>query len=407
MSLSPEYYKDVYHKYNIDETLIEDLDVKNKIFYIKSDNVLNRYSSKLKAFINIYFDLKRGGEAKAWSKYFFATLKTIVLEYKPKAIFVTAPPFSIISLAIKASKIYKLPLIIDMRDAFSFWITQPYGSYLHFLITKRIEKKWFNSAQKVIGVTPQLINDFNRANVYKNKFVLINNGFDNEIKIKSKIYIRPNKKLIIGYVGSFYYSPQSRNKIFTKWRKRNPKHYINFLPRKEDWLYRSPYFVFKTISYLFKNKAELKEKILLKFVGIKPYWFDDMVNSFGLENNVSHLSWLSNKKAIEFQNSCDALLSTSAKIIDGEDYCIAGKTYEYITMNKPIIAFVAEGAQKQFIEKTGLGIICNPDNIEESANILKNVLDNGITLNSNIDFIKKYHRKNLTKQLSEIFTLLR
>ena len=64
---------------------------------------------------------------------------------------------------------------------------------------------------------------------------------------------------------------------------------------------------------------------------------------------------------MDFQKKCDILLGTSHKVIDGKVYCIAGKTYEYIYMQKPVLAFVKEGAQKQIFEESGLGIICDSD----------------------------------------------
>jgi len=122
--------------------------------------------------------------------------------------------------------------------------------------------------------------------------------------------------------------------------------------------------------------------------------------------NIKQIGFINFEKTDEFMESCDALLATSVKVINGEDYCIAGKTFDYITMNKPILGFVTEGAQKQFIENTNTGIICNPDDINNSVKTLKYIFDNGLVLNINKEYIQNFHRKYLTKQLSEIINLL-
>ena len=190
--------------------------------------------------------------------------------------------------------------------------------------------------------------------------------------------------------------------MFKSWKEKKLHRKLQYTPRKEDWLYRSPYFLFKTLNKLFNISPELKSKIIVKFVGSKPDWLEKMIGEFNLQENIEHIGFLPFDETEKFQQSCDALLITSVKVIDGEDYCIAGKTFDYIATQKPILGFVTEGAQKQFIEKSGTGIICNPDDIDGSVNTLKNIFDNGVTLKPNKKFIEKHHRKNLTKQLSEI-----
>ena len=57
-----------------------------------------------------------------------------------------------------------------------------------------------------------------------------------------------------------------------------------------------------------------------------------------------------------FQETCDALLITTAKQLDGKYYSIAGKTFEYIQMQKPIVAFLFDGAQKDLLVEGGTSL---------------------------------------------------
>lgn len=404
-TLAHEDYNKVYKGKKPDYKLLNDIkDVDCEIIEVKTEELLAKRKNKFQSFSQIYFNLTKGIEHKKWRKYFFKAVAEALTKHNPKVILVTAPPFGMIDLAVQLSKKTGVPLIIDMRDSLSMWITQPYGSYYHYKLTLKKEQKWFKHAKKVITVTQQVVNDWKSVhpNISDSKFAVIPNGYDTETVVSELKVLPAKKEFTIGYVGSFYYNPESRRLMFEKKSEKKLHRKFQYTPRKEDWIYRSPYFLFKTLNYLFKNKPELKKKVFIKFAGTFPNWLEDMIREFDLIKNVKHVGFLNFNEIENFQRSCDMLLITSVKVIGGEDYCIAGKTFDYVSSQKPILGFVTDGAQKQFIENSGVGIICNPDSIEDSANILENILENGATLKPNIEFIKKHHRKKLTQQLTEI-----
>ena len=125
-----------------------------------------------------------------------------------------------------------------------------------------------------------------------------------------------------------------------------------------------------------------------------------MVHELKLQNHFQHLGLLSYGDSVKFQKSCDALLVTSSKVIDGEDYSIAGKTFEYIGMRKPIIGFVTEGAQKRLLEKTGMSVVCNPDHLEESCEKLKGLIEGKTKFSPNVDFLNNLSCKSNTEKLA-------
>ncbi len=402
-TLSPESYSKVYENFNIDNSLLNEIEnVDKEIIHIDSKDLLKKRKNKIRTFLEIYFSVTSVHDK--WKKFFIKEAAKAISKYSPKAIIVTAPPFGIIKHAVKLSKKNNIPLIIDMRDSMSMWIAQPFGSYIHYKATVSKENNWFKQANKIIAVTQQMINDWRKVhpNIPIEKYHVIPNGLDKKIEF-SPITLKPTeKKFTIGYVGSFYYDPVNRDLIFKPWYKKKMHRMLQYVPRKEDWLYRSPYFLFKTLNFLFKKYPHLKNKIQINFAGVKPKWIDNMIKKFDIKENVSFVGFLPFDKVVEFQKNCDVLLSTSVKVIDGEDYCIAGKTFDYIAMQKPILSFVCEGAQKDFLIQSGLGIICNPDDTYNSAKTIKKIIDYGITLHPNKNFIEKHYRYNLTKQLAEI-----
>lgn len=177
---------------------------------------------------------------------------------------------------------------------------------------------------------------------------------------------------------------------------------LQYMPRKQDWLYRSPYFFFKALKHLQLIRPAVFKRIKVEFVGKKPDWLTDMIREMGLDEQVSLLGEKTHKDALWFQKGCDLLLITSAKMIGGRDYSIAGKTFEYIQAQKPILSFASEGAQKDILKKTGLALICDPDNEQQSAEKILSLISGELVLTPDFQFIGSLSRKALSGQLAQL-----
>lgn len=410
-TLSQDCYHKVYKDPNVDGSLLKEIDRNEiEIIQVPSDNVLEVYSNKFKYIKHRCFSVYFGDHHEKWEKYLLKSIHDATKKYNFKVLFVTVPPFSMIAPALKVSQLYNLPLIMDMRDAWSMWNASSYPSIIHYWATIFLERKLFKRAAYLIGTTEQAIKGWKKLhpNIHSDKFIYIPNGYDSSeeaLKLPQFESVPFNDKFTITYIGNFYYFPESRKAIFKPWHQRKGRRLLQFVPRKEDWLYRSPYFFFKTIRKLIDLKPEMEQKLILKFAGDKPHWFDNMVREFGLCSMVRHLGFIFHEEAIKLQQESDALLLTSLKVIGGEDYFIAGKTFEYIMANKPILGFVCEGAQKEFLKNSGIAIICDPDKTKESAEKLLNLFENKQTFTSNNIFLKNFHFKKLTYQLANTIKL--
>ena len=178
---------------------------------------------------------------------------------------------------------------------------------------------------------------------------------------------------------------------------------LQYVPNLQDWKYRSPYFFFKSIFNLVAKFPEYRNRISIEFAGENPQWLIEMVHEFGLSDMFSHYGTINHKDCLDFQTKMDGMLITSAKMINGRDYSIAGKTFEYFQNQKPILAFVCEGAQKDILDKSGMAVVFNPDDAEASGLMLKNFIDGKITLQPDMNFISQFNRKQLTKKLADVF----
>jgi Glycosyl transferases group 1/Glycosyltransferase Family 4 len=400
ITLDPASYADVFDTYSLDESLGTDVRGRATIVHIPAEKA--KPQNRIGEFVSIYFSLQ-GNEVKNWEGNYLQAIPAIVGKYKPRAIFATVPPFSMLPLVQKTAQRYKLPLLLDFRDAWSQWRTLPFGTRIHYWLNLELERKYFKAADAIIATSEQTLLDFKKLHrrIPDSRFHYVPNGYDGELDGWRAIDIR-KPKITIGYVGSFYYSPDARDQMLRPWWKKRGHRILQYIPQKQDWLYRSPYFFFKTLKYLKKADPMLAAHIQVKFVGKKNAWLEEMILDFGLQDQVELCGTKPHNEALAFQKDCDMLLITSAKRIGGNDYSVAGKTFEYIQAQKPILAFVSPGAQKDLLDKTGMALLCDPDQEETSAQKIISLLKGQTDLEPRIEFIKSLSRYHLTGNLAKI-----
>jgi Glycosyl transferases group 1 len=402
ITLDKDSYTEIFDTYGYDELLGKEFREKADLIPVKAAKI--PVATRVKQFLAIYFTI-HGNETKYWKQGFYEAVESAVNKFSPKAIFATVPPFSILPLATEVSEKYGLPLILDFRDAWSQWRTVPYGTILHYWRTLQKEEKYLREAGAIIATSEQTIDDFKKLHwrIPAEKLHYISNGYNGSLKSWQPIAV-DKQEFLIGYVGSFYYSPEARQQMLKPWWSKRGHRILQYIPHKQDWLYRSPYFFFKAIQQLNITDPPLGNKLKIRFAGKIHGWLKDMIASFGLEKQVDLMGEISHKESLSFQEDCDVLLITSAKQIGGRDYSIAGKTFEYLQMQKPIIAFVADGAQKDLLKKGGTALICDPDNTEESVKLLSGLFKGSIHLNPDNNYLQGLSRKSLTERLAKIIS---
>jgi glycosyltransferase involved in cell wall biosynthesis len=292
---------------------------------------------------------------------------------------------------------------LDFRDAWSQWRTVPYGTVFHYWKTLQLEGKYLRDADAIIATSGQTLDDFKKLHreIPVAKFHYIPNGYNGPLHSWQPID-RDKPEFTIGYVGSFYFTYEARAQMLQPWWRKKGHRMLQYIPHKQDWLYRSPYFFFKALRQLNISHPDLGKKIRVKFAGKKAPWLADMITSFGLEEQVTLIGEIPHRQSLLFQQECDALLITSAKQLGGKDYSIAGKTFEYLQMQRPVISFACEGAQKSLLKDAGTALLCDPDNTDQAAEDLAGLFESRILLQPDHAFLQTLSRQFLTNQLADI-----
>lgn len=392
----------------LDEVLLKEISDEIVIIRIPTNKFESYYSNKLKSIFHHYFSIS-DYLRHHWGKPVKERIDEIIKEYNPTLIYATAPPFGVATIACDVSASTKLPLVMDMRDHWSLWGTSAYISWFHYFFTKKEEHRVFKRAKTIISVTRQVIDDFKKSHqsIKAKKFKVIPNGFElNSIDLSPLKIDRIQDKIIIGYMGEFYYSPEAHDTIFKDWYKKRINRMFQYIPRKENYKYRSPFYFFKTLYNLFSKYPQYKEIVEFHYIGTKKEWLDQMILGFGLVSNVVQYGKVSYTESLLIAKKFDFCLVTSIKVENGYDYALASKTFDYIGLRKPILGFVCDGAQKDFLENSGVAYIFNPDHIESTTIKLKDTLNKSFDLKYNVKYLQQFDRKRTTKQLVEIFERL-
>src|SRR5580698_2481076 len=85
-----------------------------------------------------------------WRRPLLKQLDEIVMDRRPDVLLATAPPFGVAVLARLAAERYRLPWVVDMRDAWARWCVAPYPTVAHYLYARAHERSVLESAN--VGV---------------------------------------------------------------------------------------------------------------------------------------------------------------------------------------------------------------------------------------------------------------
>lgn len=393
-----QYYKGGKLNENLNKEIPEDITV-YRVPFNKPYKPISKYSQFFYYSDPISFHWKENAENKA---------KEILAKHSDiKAIFVTVPPFSVHQIAYNLSIKYNLPLIVDLRDAWSTQGQFPYFTRIHFLLNRFYERRLLKRANAAVTVTAGLKKIYLDSNpgITSDKLDVVYNSFDNyDFEQSDPVNVstvKSGEKFVIGYIGSYYYNTSTDKLRKTPWWKRKGIKKLFYFAVQEEWVYRSPYYLFKSLSKLFVQHPELKEQVYFGHVGGIPDWVKEMAFEFGLENNLIDYGFVNVDKLGPVINEFSALLITTEKIPVNQSFCLPSKTFDYIKYRKPILGLVKEGDLKIFLQKAGLATVIDPDDFDDTQK-LERFLMTRQAYSPDTSYISQFHASKQTAALAKI-----
>ena len=311
-----------------------------------------------------------------WSKKALVKAREILRNEKFDIIYVTAPPFSSVNMAVELKKEFRIPLVIDYRDLWYESYFSFYPTLLHKSMNKKMEYNALKEADK-ITVTNRNIKE-KLLNTYKflsfDDVIIISHGYDPKDFENLEPVAKTNSRLIIAYSG-----------IFMEYN--TPKYFLK---------------AFKEISL---EKPEIAANIELHFIGLLRIENQKLIRKLHLEEFVKDFGYIEHSDAVRQLISSDVcwFMIGNKKNIDA---LLPGKLYEYIGAKKPIIACVPEGAAKNALQKYGAAFYTDPIDINNIKKTIYNVYDlyqKDELPKPDDEFVQQYRRDFLTEQLCKEF----
>ena len=269
-----------------------------------------------------------------WLPFAVKEGKKIINNEKPQIIFSTSPPPTVHLIASKLAKWSGIKWVADFRDPWTniYHYDKVSKNIISRMIDKRLEKNVLKRADKITSVNQ----DFFRNSVGLNKIIQITNGYDSADMEKIVKKKTANTKFIIRYMGSL--------KI---------RQYVDSF--------------FAILNELSENE-EYKRNIQFELIG----YVDPVVLRYIEDKNIlikiKTYGYLNHDKAIELAANADILLLLVAKSPNSNLF-VSGKLFEYIMVQKPLLAFgPLNGSSDNIIKK-----FSEKNKSEYSENIRKNI----------------------------------
>lgn len=363
-----------------DTSLLKDLPEDLKVYRLKAYDTVNR-----KGLLKVPFKILGTRILSPDSEYFWyyfnrKKVAEIIKKHKINCIYTTSFPYSSHLMGLYLKRLFpNIRWITDFRDE---WTNNPYHlDSIYKRIKLKFEKKKelsvTNECDFLITNTPFMLENFIKDNpTLVGRSNYIPNGYDDDDFVDLNNIRDGGEKFVITYTGSLY-------------GRRNLNEFLEGLKISID-----------------NNKID-KTKLEIRIVGnIYQEVLDEYANKYNLEGIIKSFGYMAHKKSIQMLYNSDILLLVIGKGKGSKNF-YTGKIFEYIRVDRPILAIVPEdGAAAQVINDTNTGRVVDPEDISGVSLALEsyynNWLEDKISHQPNREKIKIFSRKVQTKKLAEI-----
>lgn len=306
-----------------------------------------------------------------WVKPSVSYLEKYIVENNIDTIVTSGPPHSLHLIGLELKHKLDVKWFADFRDP---WTTIGYHKSLRLSETaaqkhKELESQVLNTADTIIVTSKTTKSEFETLTT--KPIAVITNGFDVE-KVEKQLL---DSKFSLAHIGSFLSA-------------------------------RNPQFLWESLVELIAEIPDFKSHLEIKLIGAVSQEVLDSITTFGLNDYLNNLGYVSHEEAIAHQRRSQVLLLIE---IDSEETksIIPGKLFEYMVSNRPIIAIGPNGSDfAEIITETNTGVFFN---YSEKVKLKKLILDfynqylEGKLQSYGVG-LQKYSRKNLTEQLVQLLT---
>ena len=305
---------------------------------------------------------------KFWVKPSVRFLGNILRDEGIDTVITTGPPHSLHLIGLKLKQVHNVQWVADFRDP---WTSIGYHKKLKLSSVsqrqhKQLERKVLNTADKIIVTSKTTKHEFEQ--ITSKPIKVITNGYDLPESTSASL----DKKFTISHIGSMLTD-------------------------------RNPINLWKLLGELVRDNPDFKSSLELNFVGVVGENILNSIKEYGLEKHVNVIGYLPHEQAVEYQLKSQILLLVE---IDSQETVgiIPGKFFEYLWAKRPILGIGPSGWEvADMITETKSGKVFDYTANSELKNVILNWFESykGQSLTISSQYIEKYSRKELTRQLAE------
>jgi len=310
---------------------------------------------------------------KFWIKPSVKKLTSFIQENDIDIMITTGPPHSLHLIGAELKKRTGVKWLADFRDP---WTNI---DYFHSLpLTPKSKEKHYQmetmvlkQADAVTVVGNSMKKEFNDRNDHIH---VLTNGYDGDVKSVESLL---DKKFSICHIGMMN-------------ADRNPK------------------ILWQALKELIDESEDFRKDLIVKLIGNCDREVYDSISEFKLKHHVSFVPYVPHKDVLNFQRSSQVLLLALNNVPSAKSL-ITGKIFEYLQSQRPVIGIgPVDGDLADILNETQAGQMIDFEDVKALKELIKNhyhLFKSG-KLRSKARNIDRYHRKQLSKELSEILKSL-
>ena len=360
--------KELQKEYNLNEvyfakrTKLREWGYKTKILagleFLKLDKFL--------FFPDIYFP---------WVRKAVKAGKKAIEETNPDFIMVTAPPFSVFKAAVKLSKKYNLPLVLDYRDP---WNGSPYIMYP----TKFVRNRYLRAEKKIVAKSNlivtigdecgKLISD--TINIPMDEIEIIHNGYIKE-RIPTKLSKEKEAVFTLTIAGSLFL------------------------------LLEKTFNVFLSGFYKFVSENDLSSnQIRIQYAGgTSRKTIGRALDNTQVHDYFHDLGFLENEDYYTVLTKSHILVHL---LPNKTEYAIATRLFDYFNSNSHVLIVGKEGGPSRICKEIEQSFSIVNEDVDHISDKLKELYqkweDKSLKFGSNLELIQSFDRRNLTHKYAEL-----
>ena len=313
-----------------------------------------------------------------WILPAYLKARRLVKRNEYDAILVFMMPYSqgIVGLLLKQQT--GLPLVLNLDDSLSCSDMHPtHPSRLHYELARKLEDWYAQAADAVVYVSERNMKRVRDRQPpgHRDKFHLIRRGAQQLPSPQDGVRDEENFRIVYtGGTGGWYKflededTPSVPKRLYRAWKQ------LGTYTRAElDYRTHGPIYVGQAVKKVIDRRPAWSEKISIDVYG--PKYPEPVVNAVLDEHNLQEVVTLhgqvSHREALRHMTESDLLFMALPDRIDGSPGGrISAKTYEYLMTDRPILAALPPGENREYLrDKPGVHLTA-PDALNEMGKII-------------------------------------